>query len=61
MDRDNSMKVSFRIPTELVVELDDECERLNSDPAQIAVVTRTDVAVLAIKTGLAALRKRRSP
>lgn len=52
------VKASFRLPRELVAALDAERDRLNADPARVAPVTRTDVAALAIRAGLAALHRK---
>lgn len=47
------VKASFRLPRELLAALDAMRDRLNADPSRVAPVTRTDVAALAIREGLA--------
>lgn len=59
--RVSRVKASFRLPRELVAELDALRDRLNADPARVAPVTRTDVAALAIRAGLAALHRKGGP
>lgn len=55
------VKASFRLPRDLVAALDAVRDRLNADPARVAPVTRTDVAALAIREGLAALHRKGGP
>jgi hypothetical protein len=52
------VKASFRLPRELLAALDAMRDRLNADPSRVAPVTRTDVAALAIREGLAAVRRK---
>ncbi len=56
--REPRVKTTFRLSLAILAALDAERDRLNADPSRIAPVTRTDVAALAIREGLAALRRK---